>query len=332
MTRGPLVSVVTPVYNGERFLRECVESVLAQTYTHWDYTIVNNCSTDRTLEIAREYAAKDPRIRIVENAQHVRVIENHNIAARQISPNSEYCKFVAADDWMFPECLEKMVDLAEAHPSVGIVAAYGIFGEVVTYNGLSYPSTVVPGRDLCRRQLLGELDRIGVFGVPTSLLYRSDIVRNRQAFFNEENLHADSEVCLELMEHCDFGFVHQMLVYHREREGSLTAASRDLNTYLPGKLHELVRFGPRCLTEEELESRVREKLDEYYWYLGSQLFRSRGEQFWKFHREKLAGLGFPLSGLRLVTQGLLDTSVGGTKKALSSATRWVRRTLSKLTG
>jgi glycosyltransferase involved in cell wall biosynthesis len=41
----PLVSVVTPVYNGEIYLRECIESVLNQTYTHWDYTIVNNCST-----------------------------------------------------------------------------------------------------------------------------------------------------------------------------------------------------------------------------------------------------------------------------------------------
>jgi glycosyltransferase involved in cell wall biosynthesis len=323
--------VVTPVYNGEHFLRECVESVLAQTYTHWDYTIVNNCSTDRTLEIAREYAARDSRIRIVDNAQHVRVIENHNIAARQISPESKYCKFVAADDWMFPECLERMVGLAEAHPAVAMVAAYGIFGTVVTYNGLPYPSTVVSGRDLSRRQLLGELDPVGVFGVPTSLLYRSDIVRSRHAFYNEENLHADSEVCLEFLEHHDFGFVHQVLVYHRERQRSLTAESRDLNTYLPGKLHELIRFGPRYLTQEEQSSRVQAKLNEYYWYLGTQLFRSRGDDFWRFHEDKLAKLGFPLSRARLVTEGLLDFASGRAKQALSFVTRWVRRALSSLT-
>src|SRR5438445_8622580 len=82
--RPPLVSVVTPVYNGEDYLRDCIESVLAQTYTDWDYTIVNNCSTDRTLDIAREYADRDPRIRIHSNETFVRQIKNYNIAFRQI--------------------------------------------------------------------------------------------------------------------------------------------------------------------------------------------------------------------------------------------------------
>ncbi|HWG97207.1 MAG TPA: glycosyltransferase, partial [Nitrospira sp.] len=55
----PLVSIVTPVYNGEKYLAECIESILAQTFPRWDYTIVNNCSTDRSLEIAECYAQKD---------------------------------------------------------------------------------------------------------------------------------------------------------------------------------------------------------------------------------------------------------------------------------
>src|SRR5882724_7298074 len=59
----PLISVVTPVYNGAEHLAECIESVLAQTYQNWDYTIVDNCSTDGSVEIARRYAAKDRRIR-----------------------------------------------------------------------------------------------------------------------------------------------------------------------------------------------------------------------------------------------------------------------------
>src|SRR6185436_19570783 len=91
----PLVSVVTPVYNGEDHLEECIESVLRQTYTNWNYTIVNNCSKDRTLQIAEQYAARDPRIRVHTNTTFARVIENFNNAFRQVSPDSTYCKVVS---------------------------------------------------------------------------------------------------------------------------------------------------------------------------------------------------------------------------------------------
>ena len=67
MKPQPLVSVVTPVFNGGKFLGECIDSVLAQTYTNWEYVIVDNCSTDATLEIAQRYAAADPRIRVYHN-------------------------------------------------------------------------------------------------------------------------------------------------------------------------------------------------------------------------------------------------------------------------
>ena len=120
----PLVSVVTPVYNGEDFLTECIESVLRQTYGNYEYIIVNNCSTDRSLEIALNYSKRDSRIRVHSNSQFVGVIENHNIAFRLISPNSKYCKVVSADDWLFPECLARMVDVAEANPSAGFVGSY----------------------------------------------------------------------------------------------------------------------------------------------------------------------------------------------------------------
>ncbi len=294
--RKPLVSVVTPVHNGERYLRECIESVLSQTYTNWDYTIVNNCSTDGTLRIAEEYAARNSRIRIHNNETFVRVIASHNIAFRQISPQSEYCKVVAADDWLFPECLEKMVDLAAKHPSVAIVGAYGLYGQPgvgVAWVGLPYPSAVVPGgREACRLRLLeGQY----VFGTPTSVLYRSDIVRSRHAFYNESNFHADSEACFEFLGNRDFGFVHQILTFRRMQEGSLTSLSKRLNTYLPGVLYELVNYGSKYLSDDELKSRTKEHLGDYYRYLGKQIYTWPGREFLSFHRGKLAEVGYPLS-------------------------------------
>ena len=81
--------VVTPVYNGAAFLRNCIESVLKQTYENYEYIIVNNCSTDRTLDIALSYAQQDSRIRIHQNDTFVGVIENHNLAFSLISPLSK---------------------------------------------------------------------------------------------------------------------------------------------------------------------------------------------------------------------------------------------------
>ena len=293
----PLVSVVTPVYNGEEHLRECIESVLAQTYTNWDYTIVNNCSTDRTLEIAREYADKDPRIRVHTNDAFVRVIENHNIAFRQISPDSKYCKPVAADDWLYPECIEKMVRLAEEFPRIVLVCAYALQGLKVVYDDvIPDHRTVVQGRDACRWRLLGGKY---IFGAASAVLYPSEILRSRHAFYNEANLHADSEVNFELLEQRDLGFVHQVLSYRREREESMTSFSGRFNTYVTCRLFELVTYGPRYLTPDEQERRLRENLWEYYQYLATQVYERREPQFWKFHRDKLAEVGHPLGRARL---------------------------------
>ncbi len=124
----PLVSIVTPVYNGETYLTECIESVLSQTYQNWEYIILNNNSRDRTLEIAEEYRRRDSRIRIYSNDTLLPIIANHNKAFSLISAESKYCKVVSADDWLFPECLQRMVGLAEENPSVGIVGAYQLSG------------------------------------------------------------------------------------------------------------------------------------------------------------------------------------------------------------
>src|SRR5579862_9346002 len=124
----PLVSVVTPVYNGEKYLVECIESVLAQSYSNWEYIIVDNHSTDGTGRIAEEYGAKEPRIRVYHNDSLLPIIANHNRAFRLISPESKYVKVVSGDDWIYPECLARMVGLAVSNPSVGLVGSYQLSG------------------------------------------------------------------------------------------------------------------------------------------------------------------------------------------------------------
>ena len=292
----PFVTVLTPVYNGEKFLDQCIESVLRQSYGNWEYVIVDNCSNDRTAEIACSYARRDARIRLVRNERFVGVNQNHNIAFRQISPDSRYCKVVHADDWLFPECLREMVQLAEQHPSVGIVGAYRLDGVRVNLDGLAFPISVVPGREICRNTLYRTYY---VFGSPTSLLVRADAIRARSEFYPESNPHADTESCYAVLRDWDFGFVHQVLTYTRRHGEAESSRSQRLNTYLFSELRILTTYGPALLTAQEYDQLFKKKLNEYYSFLASRALHRKGKDFWEFHENGLRELGFPLRRGRL---------------------------------
>jgi len=109
----PKVTVVTPVYNGAKFLSEAIESVLAQTYSNWEYIIVDNSSSDDTLAIAERHAARDPRIKVHRATPHLPVIAHWNRAFRLIPADTVYGKELHADDILFPNCLAEMVAFME---------------------------------------------------------------------------------------------------------------------------------------------------------------------------------------------------------------------------
>jgi glycosyltransferase involved in cell wall biosynthesis len=300
----PLVSVVTPVYNGEEYLAECIESVIAQTYQNWEYIIVNNCSKDRTRQIAQSYAQKDERIRIHDNQEFVSAIQNHHIAFSQMSPESIYCKVVHADDWIFPDCLTQMVQVAEMHPSTGIVGAYRLDEVWVDLDGLPYSSPVISGRALCRSSILGGPY---VFGSPTSLLIRSSIIRSREAFYDEVHFaaHADTAACYEVLQKWDFGFVHQVLTYTRRHREAATSFARRMNTYFVGQLSILKKYGPIYLDIMEYEECLKQSIKHYYRFLGKSVFQKRDRQFWNYHKNALENLGYSLSSLKLFTALIL---------------------------
>jgi len=184
----PLVSIITPVYNGERYIEDCIKSVLSQSYQNWEYTIVNNCSKDNTQKIVEYYAKKDSRIKVHNNKNFLSMIDNFNHSMSFVSDHSKYCKVLHADDMLFADCITEMVAVAERYPSVGIVGSYVLEGVRVKCDGLPYQSPITSGRDICRFTLLDSSPVSGgfyVFGSPTSLLIRSDLVKSRNPFYNK---------------------------------------------------------------------------------------------------------------------------------------------------
>jgi len=294
----PLVSVLTPVYNGEEFLRQCIESVLKQNYENWEYIIVNNCSTDRSLEIAQKYAGKEPRIKIHNNKTHIGHLENGNLAFQKISSDSMYCKMVHADDWLFPDCISEMVKVAEQHPSVGIVSSYRLDEKLVNLDGLPYPSMCTPGEEIAKKYLA-----IGTsyFGSPSSLLIRTGLILKRDKVYEESLLATDTAACLDFLKESDFGFVHQVLTFTRRHDMSISnTEAKESYAFLHARLYALLTYGPHFLSESELEHSVKRHLNKFYILLSRNLIENKSIAEFKRQREILRQLGVRFELVKLL--------------------------------
>jgi len=320
-----LVSVVTPFFNTAEYLAECIESVLAQTYSNWEYVLVNNCSRDGSAEIAEQYAAKDDRIHVVHNRDFLNQVQNYNHALRQISSEGRYTKIVQADDWMFPECLERMVTLAENNPNVGIVSAYRLRGTMLSNGGLPCETTVMAGRETGRFQLL---EQVHLCGSPTSIMFRSEVVRSRDSFYSENSLFEDTVACYEVLQDWDFGFVPQVLTFSRtENESIISECQRFDPGWLTTRLIILRTCGRAFLTEAEFEDELRRREKEYFGFLANNLLANRGKAFWKYHRDGLASIGMSLNWSTFGPHccwELVDV-VGNPKKTLGRVVRRFRK-------
>jgi glycosyltransferase involved in cell wall biosynthesis len=295
----PLVSVVTPFHNTVAYLAQCIESVLAQTYSQFEYLLVDNCSTDASAEIAAAYAQRDPRIRLIRRSKMLSQVQNYNTALAEISAGSQYCKIVQADDSIFPDCLRLMVQAFGQSESIGLVSSYYLKGATVRGSGFPYPTSLLPGREMARFYLR---TGIFVFGSPTTVMYRSSLVRSQSPFYDESLLHEDTEKCLQILEQSDFGFVPQVLSFLRLGNDSISSAARD---FQPDALDWYIiaqRYAPLFLDPDEADSLRENARHGYYCALARETLRFREAAFWQYHVAGLKTLGQTLDRPYLALQ------------------------------
>lgn len=112
-----MVSVLMTAYNREKYIHEAIDSVLASTFQNWELIIVDDCSTDSTIEVALAYQKRDSRIRIFTNEKNLGDYPNRNRAASYA--RGYYLKYIDADDKIYPHGLEIMVSNMEKFPDAG---------------------------------------------------------------------------------------------------------------------------------------------------------------------------------------------------------------------
>ena len=122
-----LVSIVLPIYNGEKYMRQSIESVINQTYKNWELIIIDDCSSDNTPHIAKEYANQDNRIKYYRNETNLKLPRGLN---RGFSlSKGEYLTWTSDDNMFNPNAIEVMVDTIKTEQVELVYASYDIIDE-----------------------------------------------------------------------------------------------------------------------------------------------------------------------------------------------------------
>jgi glycosyltransferase involved in cell wall biosynthesis len=234
----PTLSIGLPVYNGERYLAEALEALLAQTYTDFELIISDNASNDATEEICRAYAERDERIRYIRQPVNIGCDPNHHFVTEQA--RGKYFKWAADDDLYEPELLHRCVEALESHPDAVLAhaadAAIDEDGEIL--GPLPYElDTANPSPSARLRSLLyvsGGNDDYGVM--------RTDVVR-RIAPYGVGAYGSDRVFVASMLLQGPFHHVPQILYFRREHpERASQASKRDRAAIYDPKRSSRLRY------------------------------------------------------------------------------------------
>lgn len=210
METKPLITVLMPVYNGEKFLHESIESILSQTYTDFKFIIINDGSTDSTEEIILSYS--DKRIQYVKNEKNLNLIHTLNKGLSLVG--TKYVARMDADDISLPERLERQVQYMETHPEIGILGTWckSLGNKEDCIIKYQTEHSVICYRQLFQIQLVH----------PTCMM-RMDILQSLPVVYDESFLHAeDYELFTRLSHLTKLANLQEVLHLYRKHENAVS--------------------------------------------------------------------------------------------------------------
>ena len=212
----PLVSVIIPVYNVEKYLRECVDSVTTQTYTNLEIILSDDGATDRSGAICDELAAADSRIRVIhEENGGASVARNRGLDIAE----GEYVVFVDSDDAIHPEMIEHLLRISNDTDSDLVTTKKPIATESVDWSmtDLNKEQIVTFTTEDSVRRFLMRFDNCAVWGC----LFKRSIIGDLR--FTPEIINEDEMFLAEVFPHCRlFAVSDQLFCFYRNNAGSLS--------------------------------------------------------------------------------------------------------------
>lgn len=200
--------VLLPVYNAEKFLTECLDSICNQTYRDFELIVCDDGSNDRSLHILSEYAAKDSRIRILINPKNLGIVKTRNRLLSEIPEDTDFVAWMDADDICSSERFRKQLDYLMEHPAIGgIGSALEIIDENSELTGRrDYP--------IAASEIRKRLPICNVLAQPAMLL-RNDVLRKIGNYSVSCPVCQDYEYWLRAIDCFDFANLPEPLLRYR---------------------------------------------------------------------------------------------------------------------
>lgn len=214
------VAICLPVYNGDRFLRDALESVLAQTFGDFELIAVDDCSSDSSRAILSEYAQRDPRIRVIFNENNLGLFQNYNRCLNEAK--AAFIKPFAQDDILAPTMLEKVVAAFGRYPTARLISTgkrwLGTNGETLKTFELFKENTLVSSWEVITYNLIQLSNWVGE---PSTVTFRSEY---RGTGFDTTLFHyGDIDYWFRIIEGGDYLYLNDTLCGFRRHEGSATS-------------------------------------------------------------------------------------------------------------
>lgn len=219
----PKISIVLPSFNGERYIRESIESVISQTYTDWELIIVDDCSTDGTLDIAEEYAGKEKRIRVIHNEVNQKLPEALNIGFRHAT--GQYLTWTSDDNMYLSRALEVLNQYLDENEETPMVCTSMLFMNET----MQYVEEMAP-YDSSRMRVQ---DRVGA-----CFMYRRDVLEVVGEYSREFFCVEDYEYWIRiLIRYGHIGYIPDIFYLYRRQKHSLTVKKAERVRKMDSKLH-----------------------------------------------------------------------------------------------
>jgi len=158
MTKEPLVSIIMPLYNCEKFIAEAIESVLSQTYHHWELIVVDDRSTDSSRSIVESYVYKDSRIKLINLDLNTGPTKARNRAIKEAK--GRYIAFLDSDDIWLSAKLEEQISFLNKHDLVLTYSAYETMDENSVYINTRHSLPFISYEDMLKSNQIGNLTGI----------------------------------------------------------------------------------------------------------------------------------------------------------------------------